>query len=239
MANVVLSALISVIITFLISYSFQFVNMHDEYRDLGYLNHLYENSNMIFGLLIGSFMGLFFAITPMLLKLPSITKNILTQLHMSDTPIKAIGRVINVEIENNITLITVSYSGYSKTFSVDRKLVEDEFDEGDQIVVFYDKEDKKKSYLDIFYKNQNTNEIKNQNSDKTVFKLIDISPNYELGLDFYEITGEIFGREYNGKKAKFSHPFYNKDLSTLTPGRVIPCTIEGTGNDLSISLNLE
>lgn len=239
MANIVLSVLISIIITFLISYNVQFLNMHEEYRELGYLNHLYENSNMIFGLLIGSFMGLFFSITPTILQLPSIIKNRLTQLQMSDAPIKAIGRVINLAIENDITLITVSYSGYSKTFSVDRKLVEDKVAEGEQIVVFHDKKDKKKAYLDIFNNNQDISEKKHQSNDKTVFKLIDISPNYELGLDFYEITGEIFGREYNGKKAKFSHPFYNKDLSTLIPGRVIPCTIEGTGNDLSISLNLE
>lgn len=151
MANIVLSALISIIITVLFSYNLQFLSMHEEYRELGYLNHLYQNLNMIFGLLIASFMVLFLAITPRVLQIPSIVKNKLTQLNVSNVPIKAQGRVINLVVDDDITRVTVNYSGYSKTFSLDRELVKDKLYEGDEIVVYYDEKDKNKAYLDIFY----------------------------------------------------------------------------------------
>lgn len=150
----------------------------------------------------------------------------------------SIGRILNIEysslrINNSPRFkLTVEYNGIINTFDYLDESVQFHFKIGDEVIVKYNPEDTNQANIDLDASISNKNTSKASNAK---FKVIEITPNFSIKDNFYEVTGEIYQTGKEPRKAQMQEEFNDSQLERFVPGAIIPCLLEGEDDELKIS----
>ena len=154
---------------------------------------------------------------------------------------KVSGRIIGIEyssirINNSPSFeVTVEYLGLTKAFDALDEAVQFHLEIGDEAIIYYEESNPKNSHIDL----KNTisrKQSKNNNAieSNAKFKLIEI--NSTQNPSNYELIGELLMPELPTRKVSLNQVIEDTNLSSFVPGMIIPCKIDGKGEDLSISM---
>ena len=239
MLKISTSLILACLITFGFTYFIFFGNLPDPLKEQGYLSLMLTQPAGFVGGFIGAYIASYYSFSPAVLTIPARLQESLGKFTLSTQPIKTNGRINSIEKQLHTTILTIAYDGHTKAFTLDNEVFHTPLTKGQSIVIFYDPNKKDQAYLDLLADStEKTQTIESISSSDTMFKLLEITPEFSLGTGMYEVFGEIYGEKYEGQKAKFAHQFGIDDLSSLIPGRILPCRINGNGDNLSISLIL-
>ncbi|WP_419811117.1 DUF3592 domain-containing protein [Bacterioplanoides sp.] len=81
-----------------------------------------------------------------------------------------------------------------------------------------------------------TSAAKPQENSTSMIKITDISPQFFRGANIYEISGEVFNSDLNGKRLTFSQTLTTEQAADVFPGRMLPCNVSGKPYDLQATL---
>lgn len=244
MLRLFLSAIIGILFFFLFSYVLIYSRYPASITNLGYINFMATNTGALIGGLAGALMASYFAFTPSLLGYIKKFKKNNDKLSFPSPPKSTTGQVTHKQTFGNNTTLNVVYDNHQKNFELDSRVVPSHIQKNSQVSVFYDPNDKNKSYLDLNTTNpqqtmySSPNQLLNEPNFDAVFKLIEITPKFDLGNGNYELIGELFGEGFNGDKSSLIAQFQHDQLSTLIPGKLFPCIVSGEKENLSIQLKL-
>ena len=200
----------------------------------GYISYITQASSAFFGTYIGAFAASFFAFSPAIMKIPKHLLGLKNRFILSSDPVNSNGKVINIQASKNHTDLTILYNSHEKTFNVDNRAIITPLSKGDEVTVFYDPNNPDIAYLDFHYANE---ELKSSfKESETLFKLLDITPRFDINRDSFELSGEIHGGEYQGRKASIIHDFPRAEAHKLIPGTLFQCIITGNENNYNIQL---
>lgn len=169
---------------------------------------------------------------------------IYTSLGIQDTKKhknKVIGNIINIEyssirINNSPRFkITTEYLGITKSFDALDETVQFHLKIGDDAIIYHEENNPHNSHLNL----EETIQRKGLSDAKKVeanakFKLIEI--NQVNDTSEYEIIGNILNDNKENTKASFKQKITDDNLKNFVPGMIIPCRVEGTGRELTISM---
>jgi hypothetical protein len=189
-----------------------------------------------FGGFIGIFAASFFSFTPAVMKFPGYILSLKDRFKLSSDPIKSTGKIISKKVNHNNTNLVIQYSVHQKEFSVDNRVLTNSLSIGDEVTVFYDPNNPQLAYIDFHLESEEL--ALNIKESKTIFKLLDITPRFDLSPNSFELTGELYGEKYNKQKSSFIHSFQSNDIEDLVPGKLLPCLITKTEDSFSIQLSI-
>jgi hypothetical protein len=232
----IISFLIAVVILFLYSYFFFFDKMPESIQIHGYINYMTKAPSAFFGGFIGIFAASFFSFTPAVMKFPGYILSLKDRFKLSSDPIKSTGKIISKKVNHNNTNLVIQYSVHQKEFSVDNRVLTNSLSIGDEVTVFYDPNNPQLAYIDFHLESEEL--ALNIKESKTIFKLLDITPRFDLSPNSFELTGELYGEKYNKQKSSFIHSFQSNDIEDLVPGKLLPCLITKTEDSFSIQLSI-
>jgi hypothetical protein len=226
--------LISVVLTLALLY-FMFLEISPEsIIDLGFINFLIDNPGPAFGGLIGMIAVSFLVVLPILMSIPSSIHTMLNQRKIKGKPIKVTGRVLQLTQGLTHTNIEVIYADHKRVFEVDNRVVSTPVNRGSDMTVVYDSKNKQNAYLDFF--DQMIQESSSIAQSDTLFKLLEITPRFEVSKNSFELLGELHGGEFQGKKASLVYELARDEISRYQPGTLYPCVISGSTDNYTISI---
>jgi hypothetical protein len=200
----------------------------------GYITFILASPNSLIGIIIGAFTTSLFVIAPAIMKWPTEYIGFQNRLIFSSDPIKATGIITNIISDEADTKISVSYNSTEHEFNLDNRALNSNLSQGDSVTVFYENGNPEKAYLDFYSKEEKI--APNKSEQGTLFKLIDITPRFDLSDSLFELTGELHGGDLQGRKVSIMHGFDANEIHNYTPGKLFPCSITGSDNDYKISL---
>ena len=236
--KIAFSIIISIILSLCLSYFLFFQRLPESMQLEGYINFL-KNKDALGGL-IGGFIGMMAImltiVIPFLSNLPSMFHDYFNARKLSEQPLSSLGRIMHIKKNGENSILDVFYKNHTKTFDVPNALLTEDICEGSTVAVLHDPNDIDNSYLDLSSNiNNSTTEISNSN---TAFKLLELTPKFDITPKSYEVIGEIHGDKYQGQKASLIYELNNNELKTLVPGKIYPCFISGNNNDYKIDIEL-
>ena len=230
----VISLFLATTITFLYSYFLLFDKMPESIQVNGYIHYIMKAPSAFFGAFIGAYAASFFAFSPTIMKIPGHLLSSKGRFTMSSEPIKAIGKLISKNVTQSHTNLLIQYDNRQTMFSVDNRVISCPLSNGNEVVVYYDPNKPELAYIDFYQINEITES--NIKKSETLFKLLDITPKFDISKNSFELLGEIYGGDYQGKKASMIISLPREEIAHYTPGKLLPCIINGTKNDYSIQL---
>ena len=151
------------------------------------------------------------------------------------------GRIINIEyssirINNSPRFkVTVEYLGLTKAFDALDEAVQFHLEIGDEAIIYYEERNPKNSHIDLketISKKQSENNNTIESNAK--FKLIEI--NSTLNPSNYELIGELLMADLPTRKVSLNQVIEDNNLTKFIPGMIIPCRIDGSGDELNITM---
>jgi hypothetical protein len=234
--KLIISLIVAIIIFFLYTYFMIFNRMPESIQVQGYLNYITQSPSGFLGAFIGSLAASFFAFTPSIMKIPKSLFNLTNKFTLTAEPIKSIGKVTNKKSHTTHTTLAIQYDGNQKEFNIDNRVFIKPISVSDEVTVFYDPNDPQLAYIDFHLESEEL--VLNIKESKTLFKLLDITPRFDLSPNSFELTGELYGEKYNKQKSSFIHSFQSNDIVDLVPGKLLPCLITKTEDSFSIQLSI-
>lgn len=238
MIRILISAFLAILLSFLYLKIFQSSKFPDSILNGGFINFLIKNHQQIIGVMIGFMAASYFAFTPWLMNIPnSLNGTIINKSSsLKNEPVKTIGKIIEIHTTNKNTELSIHYDGNNKKFIINNKVIQDRLKVGDNITVFYDPKNTELAYLDFCNSLDLDEKVQTIQDSDVLFKLIEITPRFDMGSNIFELLGEFHGGQYQGKKGSLIHEFPREDIAQYTPGSLFPCVISGTKNNYSIKL---
>lgn len=236
--KLIISVILSIILTLVLIYFTFFQKLPESIQLEGFISFL--NNKSALGGLIGGFIGMMalnlLVIMPFFSNLPGKITELITTKKFSSGPDKVSGRVTHLKNGTEYSIIEVLYNDHKKKFNMPNSLISNNINEGSSVTVFFDPNDIDNSYLDL----SNTIKVtkKEITTPSTVFKLLELTPKFDLAPNSYEIIGEIYGGKLQGKKASLVYKLNGNEIKNLTPGKIYPCIISGESTDYSIDIKL-
>ncbi|WP_396598627.1 hypothetical protein [Bermanella sp. R86531] len=139
--------------------------------------------------------------------------------------------LINIEVE---------YEGVVGLFKDQSSDFGFEFNVGDMIPIKYQKDKPEVAIIPpdaiSISKNKNRKIEKPQENLNAKFKLLEINPTNENST--YQLVGEVIRDNQPIRKASLEHRIDDESIMKFVPGMVIPCRINGEGEDLQISMSI-
>lgn len=202
--------------------------------DLGFVSYLSDNAGTALGGLIGMVALTFVVVLPVLANIPGTIRKVRGQRRLRSQPIETLGTVISSTQNADHTLIELAYTGHRKAFPIDNRLFTAPIEPGTQFKVFYDPGNKNNAYVDVIgsYEQQHADIT---HSD-TLFKLLKITPRFDVSPQSFELVGELYGGAFDAQKASLVCQVNREELSRFTPGRLLPCVVSGYKDNYSISM---
>lgn len=134
--------------------------------------------------------------------------------------------------------VTVTYGKHLKTFDHMNSDIQLNFSEGDEVVIFYQEKNIANAFLDIECSIEHKNSQGELKANAN-FKIIEVKPVPEDGLDLYEIIGTIYRANHSPTKASIKEIIPTHLISNFIPETIIPCIVsEDTHDNYSISMIL-
>ena len=236
----ILSSILSLILSFLFIYFVFFLSQPEYIRINGFINFLMTKDAL--GGLIGGFIGMMalnlIVIFPFLISLPTTIHKWITAKKFSSKPNKASGKILNIIEKPDLTILDITYNQIRKSFEIPSILLTNEIKETMTVVVFYDPSSPSNSYLDLLDNSNDNNSIKINSDTNAVFKLLEITPKFDITSKSYELIGEIHSDKFKGQKASLIYELKNQDLNILIPGKIYPCSVSGSTNNYNIDIEL-
>jgi len=158
---------------------------------------------------------------------------------------KSIGTVLNIEYSgiragNSPRFkVTAKYEDITKTFDALDESVQFNLSIGSNIIIYFNPDNKHDSHVNLKETYELNSRPESNVSNNAVFKVIDIQPKFSEEKDLYEIIGEVSIGEDEPKKASLREVIDSSIIGSVVPGRIIPCSIEGSGNNLTISMSIK
>lgn len=234
MKKILISLLVATVLFTIFIYFFFFRMYPQSTIDLGFIRFISSAPEGLIGGFIGMFVASYFSFTPSIMAIPEKLSTIKGNFKLSTQPIKTEGRIIGKNVTAESTELSIHYDGNRKVFNVNNKAIHGSIKVGDDITVYYDPNNTELPYLDFF--KSLDEEIQTIQDSDVLFKLIDITPRFDMGNNIFELLGEFHGGQYQGKKGSLIHEFPREDIAQYTPGRLFPCVISGTKDNYSIQL---
>jgi len=156
---------------------------------------------------------------------------------------RTIGTILNIEY-SGIRVgnaprfkVTVEYEGISKSFDALDEAVQFNLNIGDDAVIYYEKGNLTNSHIDL----EETIRLQSENGlveldINAKFKLLEINPTNENSI--YALVGEVIIDNQPVRKAQIEHRIDDGNIMKFVPGMIIPCRIDGEGDDLEISMSI-
>ena len=236
----ILSSILSLILSFLFIYFAFFLSQPEYIRINGFINFLMTKDAL--GGLIGGFIGMMalnlIVIFPFIITLPSTVHKFVTEKKFGSKPNKTTGKILNIVEKSDLTILDITYNEIRKSFEIPSILITKEIKEAMTVVVFYDPSTPSNSYLDLLSNANNNSSITSNRDTNSVFKLLEITPKFDITPKTYELIGEIHSEDFKGQKASLIYELKNQDLNTLTPGKIYPCSVSGSTNNYNIDIEL-
>lgn len=226
--------IIAVVLAFVLLYLVFMQNSPEQIIDLGFINFLLDNPGAALGALIGMLAVSFTVILPALTSIPKSIREFANQRRLSQLPIKVTGQVITSIRSVTHTSIEVTYAGVNNNFRVDNRLLSQNLARGSNLLVFYDPRNKANAYIDIIGSLEQDNSVITDSG--TVFKLLEITPRFDINSNSFELIGELYGSDFEAQKASLVYEFSLAEVSHYTPGKLYPCTVHGAKGNYSISI---
>lgn len=191
-----------------------------------------KGSLYVLSILMGAFAG--WSISSVILKAGG---NLKRNRHST----RMIGTITNIGYStiriNNMPRykVTIRYSGFEKAFEPIDPDIQFSLDIGDKAVVYVNPE----KFDDAHFNVSESIKLKHQDNSSEFdtnakFKLLEINPTNESSI--YQLIGEVMQDSQSTRKASFEHRIDDANIMKLVPGMIIPCRIEGEGDDLEISM---
>lgn len=154
---------------------------------------------------------------------------------------KVIGNIINIEyssirVNNSPRFkVTVEYSGITKSFDALDEAVQFHLVISDEAIIYHEENNPRNSHINLEEtikrkRLSNTNKLEANSK----FKLKEI--NLINGTSNYSLIGEIINKDKTTTRASFNQTITDDNLQKFIPGMIIPCRVEGTGRELTISM---
>ncbi len=230
-----ISFIISITLTVIITYFLIFNSLPESIRELGYFHHLMRTPNIPFGMITGFMAASYFALVPFIFLIPVKLKEIKSTTTLTNKPIKTTGHINNIDIGENEIGVDIHYNDTRKVFKINKKALQKELEVGDSITVYYDPKKPSQAYLDLSHLPEDS-QASNIGKADTLFKLLNITPKFNIHKNAFELLGEIYGEDFQGKESSIILNLSREELTHYTPGKLFPCLITGTKNDYSIQL---
>lgn len=202
--------------------------------DLGFVSYLAGNAGTALGGLIGMMALTFFVILPMLAKIPGTVRETLNQRRFRRTPERTTGSVVNSTQGVDYTSIELTYLGHRQVFRIDNRVLTAPLEPGTELIVFYDPANKSNAYIDVLgsLDQQHTHITQSD----TLFKLLEITPRFDVSPQSFELVGELYGGSFDAQKASLVCQFNREELGRFTPGTLLPCIVSGSKDNYTISM---
>ncbi len=235
------STILSLILTFSISYFIFFLELPESIKIDGFISFLMTKD--AFGGLIGGVIGMMalnlILIMPLLISLPNTIHSFITAKKLKKAPKQATGKILSIDIGTKSSTLDISYINHRKLFKVPNSLLTNEIRDIKNVTVFYDPSDPNNSYIDLIPKSHDAQNTETKGGSNSVFKLLELTPKFDLTPSSYELIGEIHSAKFKGQKASLVYELKNKDLNALVPGKIFPCAVSGSTDDYSIDINID
>ena len=237
----ILSSILSLILSFLFIYFAFFLSQPEYIRINGFINFLMTKDAL--GGLIGGFIGMMalnlIVIFPFIITLPSTVHKFVTEKKFGSKPNKTTGKILNIVEKSDLTILDITYNEIRKSFEIPSILLTKEIKEAMSVVVFYDPSTPSNSYLDLLSNVNDNSSITSNRDTNSVFKLLEITPKFDITTKTYELIGEIHSEDFKGKKASFVYKLEQQDLDKIVPGKIYPCSISGNIDNYSIDIEID
>jgi hypothetical protein len=151
------------------------------------------------------------------------------------TPEITKGTISSIVTGKDTIEITVKYNNITKIFFYPVGTIETKIFTGKNINVHYNQNDFEESYLDFYSIHDSTKE-KEPLSTNASIKVIEINPKFNIQVNLFEIIGELYNDQYNGQKTSIKQVLSSSEASEFIPGRIFPCTITKSNDELTISI---
>lgn len=150
------------------------------------------------------------------------------------------GRILNIEysslrVGNTPRFkITAEYKNIVNTFDYLDEAVQFHFEIGDEITINYNPDNPKQANIDIEASIKNKSTPKASNAK---FKVLQVNPKFSVKENLYEVIGEIHQANKEPRKAQLQEELNDFQLERFVPGAILPCLLEGEGDDLRVSFS--
>lgn len=202
--------------------------------DLGFISYLSSNAGTALGGLIGMMALTFLVILPMLVKIPGTLREMLGQRRLRRQPEKTTGNVVSSTQGVDYTSIELTYSGHRQVFRIDNRVLTAPLEPGTELIVYYDPANKSNAYIDVLASLDQQHTHITQSD--TLFKLLDITPRFDVSPQSFELVGELYGGSFDAQKASLVCQFNREELGRFTPGTLLPCIVSGSKDNYTISM---
>lgn len=230
-----LGLIISVLLALTLLYIMFMQSSPELILDLGFINFLVDNPGAAIGGLIGMVALTFTVILPVLASIPTNIKEIVEQRKLSSNPIKVIGQVLTLTRGSTHSSLELIYAMHKKTFQIDNRVLSPSIERGQRLTVFYDPKNKDNAYVDIVGSLEQENSS-TKKSD-TLFKLLEITPKFDVGPTSFELIGELYGDVFEQQKVSLICQLPRDEISRYAPGTLFPCVVSGSKANYTISIS--
>lgn len=159
-----------------------------------------------------------------------------TKEHTNST----LGKILDIKYSDTrignkpLFKVTVEYDEFKKEFDYINENIQHHFKIGDPILVRYNSMDRNDASIDISGTLKEPDNTPNSYNAK--FKLLEINPTTKTSN--YELVGELIMPDSTQKKASLNQKIDDHNLTKFVPGMIIPCKIDGSGDELSITMSI-
>ena len=157
-----------------------------------------------------------------------------TSGHVNST----LGKILDIKYSNTrignrpLFKVTVAYEGLKKEFDYINEDIQHHFKIGDPILVRYNSINKNDASIDM--KGTFKENTKTQSENNARFKLIEINSTPKISN--YELIGELMMPDLPTRKVSLNQIIEDNNLTKFIPGMIIPCKIDGSGDELNITM---
>ena len=157
-----------------------------------------------------------------------------TNDHISST----MGKILDIKYSNTrignrpLFKVTVACEGLKKEFDYINEDIQHHFKIGDPILVRYNSINKNDASIDM--KGTLKDNTKDYSENNAKFKLIEINSTPKISN--YELIGELIMADLPTRKVSLNQVIEDNNLTKFIPGMIIPCRIDGSGDELNITM---
>jgi len=157
-----------------------------------------------------------------------------TSVHVNST----LGKILDIKYSNTrignrpLFKVTVEYEGLKKEFDYINEDIQHHFKIGDPILVRYNSINKNDASIDM--KGTLKENTKDYSENNAKFKLIEINSTPKISN--YELIGELIIADLPTRKVSLNQVIEDNNLTKFIPGMIIPCRIDGSGDELNITM---
>ena len=157
-----------------------------------------------------------------------------TSVHVNST----LGKILDIKYSNTrignrpLFKVTVEYEGLKKEFDYINEDIQHHFKIGDPILVRYNSINKNDASIDM--KGTLKENTKDYSENNAKFKLIEINSTPKISN--YELIGELIMADLPTRKVSLNQVIEDNNLTKFIPGMIIPCRIDGSGDELNITM---